>query len=84
MKSSVPYCKRRKAGCGTGNEARFHCLNEVCNCHDVTSVYSLNSRKLPDHFSLPKRPGNEAILYLQCEVYFAIVCLHIASCEPFP
>ena len=36
-----------------------HCLNEVCNCRDVTSVYSLNSLKLPGRFSLPKRPGNE-------------------------
>ena len=38
----------------------LHCLNEVCNRRDVTSVYSLNSRKFPGRFSLPKRPGNEA------------------------
>ena len=25
----------------------LHCLNEVCNCCDVTSVNSLNSRQLP-------------------------------------
>ena len=39
----------------------LHCLNEVCNCRDVTFVNSLNSRKLPGRFSLPKQPWNEAI-----------------------
>ena len=35
-------------------------MRYVCNCRDVTSIYSLNSRKLTGRFSLPKRPGNEA------------------------
>ena len=33
------------------NYRGLHCLNEVCSCHDVTSLYSLNSRKLPGRFT---------------------------------